>query len=501
MSTSIAPWVAKSPKIASEAGNIISLLTAKYARIQNRYEAGRFWQGGRRSRIDSYVNDARFDADQATRQELVRKARYFEQNSALVQRIADIWEQYTVGANGLVLLPDSSDDVWNKNAADWLETWAQYPDLVSLQSWPTLQGLISRTWFIDGEVFILKTRGKTAPYYPRVQLIESHRVGTPAARLGDKNIIDGVQIDGNGRPEAYWVQTGFDAGEYRPIDAKDMIHVFEPARVGMLRGIPHLYAVMNKLHDLDDREILQMGLAKKSSETSHIVKTLTGELVDEKAAFERRETSESGAANPLYDYYKEVFGSNVKVMKVGDEYEQTGNDRPSASEQWYWRYLSEQVCTGSAGIPLVMVYPESLQGTSLRGTLDMAAIHFRSRSKVIESASRDAITYVLRSAAAVERKLADKPGDWFKLACRPPKTPNVDVGRNSAAALNEIKAGARTLQSWYAELGEDWKVQLRQRAKEAAFIKELATEFEVAPEVISEFALQEQPPVTAPTAP
>jgi hypothetical protein len=35
----------------------------------------------------------------------------------------------------------------------------------------------------------------------------------------------------------------------------------------------------------------------------------------------------------------------------------------------------------------------------------------------------------------------------------------------------------RTLQSIYAETGEDWREQLRQKAAEIAYAQELATEF------------------------
>jgi len=145
-------------------------------KILNRYEGGRLWQNGDRSYIWSPLTDARFDADQATRSELVRKARYFEANSPLIQRIADLWEQYIVGANGLMLSPDSSDEEWNNAAADWFEEWGASPDVTSLQSWPTLQGLIARTWLIDGEVFVLLTRDEKNPSRPMLRLIEGHRV-------------------------------------------------------------------------------------------------------------------------------------------------------------------------------------------------------------------------------------------------------------------------------------------------------------------------------------
>lgn len=446
--------------------------------VLNRYEAGLLWQNGERRAIRQSITDARLDADQATRSEMLRKARYFEANSPLVQRLADIWEQYVVGSNGLIFLPDSSDDAWNEAARQWLEEWQQFPDLLSLQNWATLQSMVARSWFVDGEVFLLKTRGNAPPYFPRVQVIESHRVGTPPdmAAIEGRSIVDGVQIDTHGRPTHYHVQTGFDSERYEAIPAANMVHVFEPVRPGMYRGLTHLYAVMNTLHDLDDLAKLEMQAAKDAAKTTEVIKTPSGEAPDDAHEFLRDETSEAGAANPLFAYYKQVFGASTKILKVGDEYEQHVSQRPSVAQQWYWKYLAEQVCLGSAGVPLVMVYPDSLQGTVYRGVLDMAAVTFRSRSTVMATALSSVVRYALDSASRFDRRIGNKPPDWYKLVCRPPRSPNVDVGRNSTAMLAELEANTRTLQDIYAETGDDWKQKLRQRAKEKALIKELGLE-------------------------
>ena len=176
---------------------------------------------------------------------------------------------------------------------------------------------------VDGEVFLLKTRGLTPPYRPRLQLIEGHRVGTPGALIGGgyaqrSDIIDGVEIDGKGRPVAYYVMDGVNAGDYSRIPADNIIHLFEPNRVGMYRGISHFYAVMNALHDLDDLERLEMQAAKDAASTTKVIKTPSGEDVNEETEWSGVQTSETGAANPLFEYYKKVFGAKESYrLKMG----------------------------------------------------------------------------------------------------------------------------------------------------------------------------------------
>jgi len=474
-------------------------------KILNRYEGGRLWQNGDRSYIWSPLTDARFDADQATRSELVRKARYFEANSPLIQRIADLWEQYIVGANGLMLSPDSSDEEWNNAAADWFEEWGASPDVTSLQSWPTLQGLIARTWLIDGEVFVLLTRDEKNPSRPMLRLIEGHRVCSPeisspraAAMIPDGHqVIDGVEVNRFGRPVAYWIRN--DSGAERKT-TDEVLHIFEPSRAGMYRGLTHFYAVMNALHDLSDLELLEMQSAKDAAETTKVIKTPTGDLLDDAAQWDRQTEAGSGEQNPLTEYYQRVFGATTKVMKTGDEYEQITSSRPSVAQQWYWKYLTEKVCSG-VGVPIVLVYPDSMQGTVYRGVLDSANAFFRSRSAVLASAFRRVWTYVIGTAARSERKLANLPQNWTRLNVRPPRAVNVDVGRNSSAMLAELAGATRTYQDIFGETGEDWKQKLRQKAQAVAYINKIADEFKVEPSEISDVMKEPAPAQQAPEAP
>lgn len=448
--------------------------------IENFYEAGRRWQNGDRSYIWSFTTDARFDATQATRIELVRKIRYFEQNNPLVQALADIFEQYVVGANGLIISPASENQEWSDMASQWFKEWSNYPDLTSLQDWACLQGLIARTWFIDGEVFIIKTRGDAPPFRPRLQLIEGHRVGTPPGAAGEegKTIIDGVTIDAKGRPTGYWMQTGLDLTTYTWVDAANVIHVFEPSRVSQYRGLTHFYSVLNLLHDLDDLARWEMSKAKEQAETSGIIKTPTGEVLDDAAEFDKQTENVDpnliGQTNPLTEYYKRVFGPTKKVMKIGDEYENAPEvSNPTTSQQWYWRHLAEHVGNG-VGIPVMLFFPESIQGTVYRGILDKANSQFRIRSTFLGSKFKQVWIYVIGVASSQDRRLANRPADWTNLLVRPPKAVNVDIGRNSAALLAEWRAGTRTLQAICGEMGDDWLDTLKQKARELKALKEIA---------------------------
>lgn len=464
---------------------LLNSIARRLGSIKAIYEGAQTSQ--KRSYLPGAVRSARFDILKLTRWELVRKARYFEKNDAIVNRMADLFEQFTVGPQGLRFFPTTSDKEWNQSALKWWNDWERFCDINTRMSFGTFQSVAARTLFIDGEVFIVLTRGESGR--PRLQMVEGHRVQTPAG-MRDATLyidttpnandqpqcVDGVEIDSNGRPVAYYIAE--DNGSYntnfRRVPADYVVHIFEPSRANQYRGIPYIYPVLNDLHDLMDLQTLEMQAAKQAAEVSYFIKTQTGELNDEDLI---RGTNTSQVDNKTRDdYYREVIGASARVLKVGDEVERFASERPNITTQQYWDYVTARVCAG-VGIPKEVVLPSSMQGTTMRAVLDIANSYFRARSAVQADHYRRIYEYVM--AWARDNDLDGAPDDWNSVVTRPPQAINVDVGNQSAAICNEYKLGMRTLQDIYAERGQDWRASLRQKAEEMAFAKEMAEEFGV----------------------
>ena len=474
---------------------LASSLLAAVKRLFNRYESGQRW-GTSRSFLPGWVQDARFDADAATREEILRKARYFEKNNGLVNRLADLFEQFTVGSTGLTVLPASSDEAWNVEASAAWKGWQPYADQCSRQPFGVLQSLIARRWFIDGEIFILKTRGKNRPdepARPRIQLIEGHRVGTPAnlSQQEGQNIIDGVEVDQRGRPVAYHVRDGFNDDSYRRIPADQIIHVFEPSRPGEYRGISFFAPVLNDLHDLDDLMLLEMAAAKDAAEKSTIYETLSGEFDTTSEGLRREKFSQTTQSSSGADltqtrtrYVKQLLGGRAMAIKPGEKVTQFQSNRPTVTQQWYWDHLIGRICAG-VGISKLLAYPYSMQGTVTRADLDVMAGFFRSRSEVLASVFAEVRNYVLAWEIPNNILLADPPADWRSVVVRPPRSVNVDVGRNSSAMIAEYDAKLRSAEDIFAELGHDYRDKFRQIAKEEALKVELEAEFKLPAGAIS----------------
>jgi lambda family phage portal protein len=429
------------------------------------------------------LQSARFDVNASSLYTLRAKARYFEKNSPIVNKLADLWEQYTVG-QGLVAQPASSDEEWNAAAAEWWAYWSELPDVASRQNLGTLLAMVSRAWFVDGELFLLQARGDTG--MPRLQCIEAHLVRTPKELEQTEDIIDGIRVDTRTlRPLAYFVHT--EKGKSREatweeVEARFVMHHFEPARPGQLRGLPLLHPALNTLHDLDDLHLLEMSAAKDAAKTSKVIKRAAGNEFNAATLAAARITGTLPTANggsvetSRVAYYDDAVGEGRVILQPGDDYQQFSSERPSVVTREYWRYLTEQVCA-AVGIPYVLVFPDSMQGTVYRGALDSAAAFFACRSAVMQSLVARIYQYAMGWARYTQPTLLDAPADWKRIRISPPRAVNVDVGRNSQALLAEIGAGVSTFSRAYASLGLDAKAELRVRAQEAAYIRELAEEF------------------------
>ena len=448
----------------------------------------------RRSFLDTSYTSVRFDVTSSTRQQIVRKSRFFEQNNAVMNRLGDLFENYTVGSN-FSLQPASSDPDWNLRAKRWWDTWCRYPDIGSRQSFGTLMSLAARGWFYDGESFILLTRGDSGR--PRLQLIEPQQVATPTGQENATDIFDGVRFDTRtGRALSYFCGQEQQQGQLtdlRSVSSDSIIHIFEAQRAGQLRGLPFVACVINDLHDLDDLQRLEMESCKLASSVSQVIKTASGEV----QATSLR-SGVPGSQGTAQTYYENIFGSTVKVLKTGDEFEQFVTDRPNLNMREYWRQLTEKVCAG-VGIPYVLVFPEGMQGTVYRGALDMSSVWFRSRHQVMASAARRIWEYVMEWAIRTDPTLRDSPDDWYEVAIQAPRAPNVDVGRNSAAQLAELEAGVTTYDEIYGARGIDWRGALEAKAQQAKHIRDLAVKYGLDVSEIS--TAQKQPIAPEPALP
>ena len=443
-----------------------------------RYEGTRF-------RFDSPVipggyTGPRYDLTATDRMEAARLMRTFERDDELVQALAGKFENFVVGSSPQIT-PASSDPTWNAKAKAWFDQWTTMPDIASRQSFGCLLSLAARRWFIEGDVFFLLTIGREdlgRATMPRIQLIEGHLLRTPPDFAKDPFVHDGVRFDRNGRATAYYFAREIGAGQYEwgnPYDADSVVPVFEPERPGELRGMTHFHACLRTLQEIKHLHWLEMQAAAENASTSEWIETENGEM--DPAEFRRQRLLPGGITNAgtatveaaRMDYYREISGGRARILKRGDKVHLNPGQRPSVTTIEYWRLKRELVCA-SVEIPYCIVFPDSMQGTVYRGALDMACAAFRSRHSVVAEAAKRIYRYVMSFAIRTDRGLSDPPADWDQCTIRPPRAPNVDVGRNATAEAEALMDGRTNYDLIYGPQGLDWQTELRKLNAQLEFI-------------------------------
>ena len=199
------------------------------------------------------------------------------QNNDYARRFLGLVTANVVGGAGVMLqariydAPDKPDTGAN-NAVE--SAWAKWGergqcDVTGLLSWRDIQLLAIRTVARDGECLIRKVRGKAAGngIGYALQVVDIDRLDTKLVRAAQNNINEikmGVEVDGFGRPIAYWLRPyhpgelwlsqGQVLSQHQRVPAADILHIYMVERPEQLRGTPWMHAAMIQLQNLGGYE-------------------------------------------------------------------------------------------------------------------------------------------------------------------------------------------------------------------------------------------------------
>ena len=472
-----------------------------------------FYEAARSSTWRSYLpgalQSADLDISKWTREEIMRKARFFEKNNAIARRLGHVHCDFTVGATGLIFTPSSSDAKWNAAASDYLDKTLSVLDLTGRQNWGSMQQLVAWREAFDGDVFLIKTRGQdnSGKFWPRIQVLEAHLCKTPPSMISQegKTIVDGVAIDGVGRPVGYWFEDG---GEFKFYESKSVIHIFDSDRAGAKRGLSAFTAAMIYLQRLLDLQELEFRSASDGAEKSTFIKTANGQVPAGLAGRFGVAGATPVAGQSIAERetaMREAIGGRLVSLNSTDEISQFAPVRPTEATRYLWSYLTTCACT-AFGVSKVVAFSEWLdskaQGTTVRGDYYTTAQSFKAKSAVYASAFQEVIIYILSWGIATEKNLADPPHDWTKLKTQTPRGIDVDVLRNASAQQADLKLGLTTHEQIYGSLGLDAKSEVSRQIAFLAFVKKKCAEVSAsegvevtAAEVLGELITGAQPQI------
>lgn len=171
--------------------------------------------------------------------------------------------------NQAVGMSEEEASQWCARLESEFDYWAssKHCDFSDRHNFYDLQVQAFKSVLLDGECLIMLPEKKTRnfPYRTKIMLIEAERLKTPLNRPAGKMIDEGVELDYQGVPCAYWIANRNPYSEllhqprleYKRVPIygensgrRNIIHLYNPERINQNRGVPFLAPVIEQLKQL-----------------------------------------------------------------------------------------------------------------------------------------------------------------------------------------------------------------------------------------------------------
>lgn len=358
------------------------------------------------------------------------RARHAGENNALVVAAVNAWIDSAVGP-GIRPVSQHPDPATRQRLDAAFALWARGADAGGRGDFWSLQSRLVRSERIDGEAFAV-WQGDKLLHLPPEHL----------ADLSSDTVVAGVELNDSGAAVGYHVHphrpdamNGTYAAPVR-IAADDMIHIFEPAGPGAVRGVSPLASVLLTLSELDGAEDALLTQTKIAALLS-VILTNENELGGEDP-FQDGQSLEPGAMIRM--------PGNWKVNAVAPQQTQQAGE--------FLRHLTHRIASG-VGVPVWLVTSDVSQAnySSLRAAL----VAFRQRIEryQFQTLAPQFLTPVWRrvaTMAALEQGFAIDD-DLFAVEWIAPAQPWVDPAKDASAVIEQMKAGLMSRRQAVASLG------------------------------------------------
>jgi len=444
------PWTKR--KKVKAAGQLL-LVRAKFDAAQTTPDNRKHW-----ANADHLSADAA--ASPEVRRTLRNRARYEVANNAYARGIVLTLANDVIGTGPrLQMLADSAED--NRTIEAEFARWAKSVGLA--EKLRTMRQARAQ----DGEAFALLVSNASHGSAVKldVRLIEADQVTTPNLSFAKDNAVDGVVLDEFGNPVEYHVLKQHPGGEaasagtqYDRVPAASVIHWFRADRPGQSRGLPDILPALPLFAQLRRYTLAVIAAAESAANIAVLMKT---------------NAPAGGEAAEVEPMTEMEFAPNMAVFTPeGWEPSQVKAEQPATTYDMFKREILNEIAR-CLNMPYNIAACNSSGYNYSSGRLDHHTYYksIRVEQAHIEAAVLDRI-FSAWLAEAVKvfgaGDIADAPHQWFWDGHE-----HVDPQKEAAAQSQRLASHTTTLATEYARQGKDWETELRQRAKEAALMKEL----------------------------
>ncbi|NPA63612.1 MAG: phage portal protein [Epsilonproteobacteria bacterium] len=271
-----------------------------------------FYEGGRitKANRDFWNANSPFETTASPDRDILRaRARWLHENNPIMANIDKTIVNNVVGRGiklqsktGKRRVDDEIERLWH----EWEKSGNC--DITGRLNFGDLQRLILEQRMVDGEIFIYKRLTKDKNFPLKIQLIEADRINKFRT---DWNVIDGIEIDKNGRPVKIHIvnQIDYDAKiEYIELKAEDVINYFRAERATQYRGVSEYKQAILDLKNFMAFQTATIQAARARANIAYVVEQ------DEAPGFHNRVYEDED-----FELIQEINGVMVHYLRKGQK--------------------------------------------------------------------------------------------------------------------------------------------------------------------------------------
>ena len=472
----------------------VDRLIARQKLTKFEYDAVKYTRERKGPSALSGAEDYRSNYD---RVELMKRARDLAENVGLVRSLLLKFAGHVAGSisyQARTQNPQINNDV----EAYWAEWWDKC-DISTRHTGSTLMQVAVMSMLRDGDFLFVLVRDGDGNL--KIQGIEADRLGDPFKVYTSLELIGGIHIDrSTGAPTAYDIYNRSIGDFYTyqlTIPSSQAFHLFDPLRIDQYRGVSAFHTAINDATDIYDIINYEKMAAKVASSQSGIVKRNNNNAADLSTLSNDEDLS--GNAIKL----ETIESGKISYLEPGEDIIfPNGPSRPSGAFAEFHKILLRNICLG-LGIPYSFaVDPSQMSGPTARLEMQQAGRTFRRYQNLLNDKVLRPIKNIVLADAVARGLISGTEGTrTTKGIFNFGANVSIDLGRESASAISEFKTGLRTAADIYAERGQDFESAMRQRAIEAKLIKDLAEQYQIDPQTISDVVPPAKPEPQMPLPP
>lgn len=444
--------------IATQRRSRFRELLAKYDAAQTTDENMRHWEWA-----DNLSAAAANSAE--VRKKLRERSRYEAANNGYARSMVDVLAADTVGTGPRVQIRTGNTDADERIEHEWNQ-WCGEVHLA--QKLRTLR----KAKAVDGEaVAKLSFREKLpTPVKLFVRPVEADQLTTPHLIPWRDNELDGIELDGDGEPLAYWLlkrhpgDTSFwgDSLKAERYNPSSIVHLFRADRPGQYRGIPELTPALRLFSQLRRYTLAVLAAAETAADFAAVIQTSNPPGTDGLGP-----DDSGGVSAEALDTF-ELAQRMVTVLPDGYSLGQIKAEQPTTT---YGEFKREILAEAFAALcmPYNVGAHDSAGSNFASSKLDRITYARVVGIEQSEWANRCVLPLFgawYDEAALIPGYLPDgvPPMSWWKIVVHWDCLDDVEPAKAATAHQTEIESFQRSLPAIYARRGEDWETEAARNA-------------------------------------